>query len=444
MSARMKLQKGENTRMLKIAKLIFLLIFITLPILAYFKYSDKLSAIFEQDAPLVKLQDNFSGIGLSPRNVKLYLSDKGSGLDSVSVKIEQGNKSKQLFSKNYKGLNLSDEIEFEVKAKEYGFKEGEASLKITIFDKSFFSNLTKSSIEVKLDFTKPHLSVFEDQHNASTFGSELVFYRLKENALKVSGVKYENQIYRGYPAKQVDGSFESKPDVFVAFFPIPDGVSTNDGQLKLYAEDQVGNTATADFFYRVSKQTYRTISQNVDALVLSEKLKELQASKLEENLTAVFANSSEKKLWIDNFSKVPAREVKGFGQSIVYSSADEESEPLFAREVLYTALLNAPISATNNGKVVFAEELPIYGKTLIVDHGLGFSSVYSGLNKFLKDRDAVVERGELIGLVGNSGFSLSPQLRYQIRLHGVSVKPSEWSDPYWVRDHLEVKINNAK
>lgn len=82
-----------------------------------------------------------------------------------------------------------------------------------------------------------------------------------------------------------------------------------------------------------------------------------------------------------------------------------------------------PIYAINDGRVCFAQKLPTYGKTLIIDHGLGIFSLYLHLNQFKVKKDQVVKRGDIIAFSGNTGYSIEPHLHFSVKIKGASVDP---------------------
>ncbi len=87
------------------------------------------------------------------------------------------------------------------------------------------------------------------------------------------------------------------------------------------------------------------------------------------------------------------------------------------------AVEGTPIYAINDGKVVLVEELTVYGNTIIIDHGLGIYSLYLHLSEFKVSEGEMVEKGKIIGLVGNTGWSLGPHLHLSIKVNGESVDP---------------------
>lgn len=88
-----------------------------------------------------------------------------------------------------------------------------------------------------------------------------------------------------------------------------------------------------------------------------------------------------------------------------------------------TAEIGTPIHAINGGKVRFAEGLTNYGKTMVVDHGLGIFSLYLHLSEFLAAPGEVVAHGATIGRTGNTGYVLAPHLHFSMRLGPASIDP---------------------
>jgi hypothetical protein len=85
--------------------------------------------------------------------------------------------------------------------------------------------------------------------------------------------------------------------------------------------------------------------------------------------------------------------------------------------------MNTEVYAVNDGKVVFTKELTNYGRTVIIDHGLGIYSLYLHLETFKVLEGDKVEKGNIIGLSGNTGYSIAPHLHFSIKLNGSSVDP---------------------
>ncbi|MDI6602569.1 MAG: peptidoglycan DD-metalloendopeptidase family protein [Patescibacteria group bacterium] len=81
------------------------------------------------------------------------------------------------------------------------------------------------------------------------------------------------------------------------------------------------------------------------------------------------------------------------------------------------------VYAINDGVVRFSQELTTYGKTIIIDHGLGIFSLYLHLDEFKVFEGKTVKRGEIVALSGNTGYSIAPHLHWGVKISGASVDP---------------------
>lgn len=93
-------------------------------------------------------------------------------------------------------------------------------------------------------------------------------------------------------------------------------------------------------------------------------------------------------------------------------------------------LIDAPkgqkVYAVAAGKVVFAEWLQGYGLLLIINHGHGYMSLYGRNEVLYKKVGDVVNGGELIANVGDSGGYDTSSLYFAIRYNGTPVNPQKW------------------
>lgn len=85
-----------------------------------------------------------------------------------------------------------------------------------------------------------------------------------------------------------------------------------------------------------------------------------------------------------------------------------------------------PIYAPAKGKVTFAGNDGSYGLSVSITHGNGISTRYAHMQGFATKKGQLVERGQVIGYVGNTGRSTGPHLHYEVRLSGVPVNPKRY------------------
>jgi len=88
--------------------------------------------------------------------------------------------------------------------------------------------------------------------------------------------------------------------------------------------------------------------------------------------------------------------------------------------------LGNPVVATAEGVVVETKNDRIGGKTILINHGGGLSTLFCHLDKILVRPGQKVKRGEVIGLVGKTGKALGPHLHYEVQVNGKSVNPLQY------------------
>ncbi len=81
-----------------------------------------------------------------------------------------------------------------------------------------------------------------------------------------------------------------------------------------------------------------------------------------------------------------------------------------------------------------------YGNQVRIRHADGYSSIYAHLSEVLVTRGQFVKRGQLIGLVGNTGHSTGPHLHYTLKKQGATARgetnfPHDIIDPMPYLDH---------
>ena len=83
----------------------------------------------------------------------------------------------------------------------------------------------------------------------------------------------------------------------------------------------------------------------------------------------------------------------------------------------------APAGGTVVG--VFPDQV-VRGNSIVIDHGLGVYTIYMHLNEILVEQGAVVESGQLIGIIGTTGRSTGPHLHFEVDIQGTPVNPLTW------------------
>jgi septal ring factor EnvC (AmiA/AmiB activator) len=84
------------------------------------------------------------------------------------------------------------------------------------------------------------------------------------------------------------------------------------------------------------------------------------------------------------------------------------------------------VVAAASGVVIYIDWLRGYGQFIIVDHGLGYYTLYANLSDVLVESGDHVKAGELIALVGDSGSLEGPKLHFEVRYKKDQLNPMEW------------------
>ncbi len=92
----------------------------------------------------------------------------------------------------------------------------------------------------------------------------------------------------------------------------------------------------------------------------------------------------------------------------------------------FRASLGTSVYAMNSGKVVFADSLRNFGKTVIIDHGLGVMTLYMHLSEIKVKLGDHIEKEYLIAKSGDTGYALGPHLHLSVRIGGLSIDPQKF------------------
>lgn len=145
-------------------------------------------------------------------------------------------------------------------------------------------------------------------------------------------------------------------------------------------------------------------------------------------------NSSKTKLWSEPFIAPAKGVITTEYYEIRYTNGNPT--PRYHTGIDIAAPYNTPILATNSGKVVLAEEMTLTGKTLVIDHGCGLYSTYCHLNTMNFRVGQNILRGDVLGLMGSTGFSTGSHLHFEICCNGICLDPEFFYDKDFNYDSL--------
>jgi len=103
--------------------------------------------------------------------------------------------------------------------------------------------------------------------------------------------------------------------------------------------------------------------------------------------------------------------------------------PIYKTEMMhtgmdFTASIGTPIHATGNGQVSKVEMNGRgFGNNIIINHGYGYQTLYGHMSRIAVKMGQKINRGDIIGYVGNTGSSTGPHLHYEVHKNGTPVNP---------------------
>ena len=410
---------------------------------------------FEWTAPVISIKLDQGYIGTRPFEIEIV--DQGTGLKNAAVVLRAGERDYPIVSEEYDSGVKSKKFSITLTPDKVQHADGPGVLRVTARDRSFWGffngNEATQELYVVVDMTPPTLHLISTDRYINFGGSGLVFYQTSPDAV-LSGVKVGSYFFKGYR-----GNLKA-PDMYLAFFAHPHDVV--DSKALIIAEDAAGNVSQREFTYVLKNIKKRKKSvQLSDELIQSRVIPLLggdpsgqrgmkkafvavnhdMRSQNEAKINEVCAESKNELLWDQPFHQLSNSQVEAnFGDERTYYYKGEIIDRAFHLGYDLAVTRNYPVEAANNGSVVFSDDLGIYGRTVIIDHGLGLFTLYSHMSTLSVKKGDKVERKQVIGKTGETGLTTGDHLHYTTLIHGVPVLPLEWWDGRWVEENVLSRI----
>ncbi len=397
----------------------------------------------------------------------VVISDVKMGLRDVKVSIKQDGPVIPLLKKNFpyiglfnkKGVHIFNE-EFTLNPKQLNLVQGQANLIIEIHDfskrRGGDGNLTILEHTMTVDTIPPSMTTISRSHNINRGGSGLISYRVS-NDTQESGVVINDIFFQGVPFIN-----DSQTGIYLCYFAFPCNVK-KDAALYLWAKDMADNEIKKPFHYhtrqkRFRKDTIRVSDRLLDAIITSfspeifkpddsniEKYLFINGTLRKENtafLKELCQSPSKEKLWDGPWLRMKkAATMAGFGDERTYYYKNKIVDRQLHMGIDLASFAKSPVQAANTGRVIFAQDLGIYGLTIVIDHGQGLFTMYGHLSSIDVAVDQVINKGDIIGVTGTTGLAMGDHLHFGFLVHGVPVNPGEWWDPHWIEDNIQKKLS---
>ncbi len=420
----------------------------------------------EGEMPKFQLESPVHTIGTS-YTLKGWATDQKSGLRRVWIAILHQGKERVLLDQTFPskgflrgGLVQKQLVSLEIKADAFGLSDGDALLRTAVWDYSYrgwgAGNRIYAEQKILIDTQPPVIDVLTRTHNLNQGGAGLAIYRISEPGT-VNGVQVADRFFPGY------SGFFSDPALYIAFFAIPYDKGPG-SKLSVRAADPAGNTCQTGLAYHINPRHFKQDTLTISDAFLKAKMPEFEHALNIENTSASLINKfiavnrelrqasnrtlidackkcEAKQYWDGPFLRLPRSMRKaGFAdhRKYLYNGITVDEQVHLGIDLASTA--RSPVPAANNGRVVFAEYLGIYGKTVVLNHGFGLFSMYGHLSRIEVTRDQVVSRGDAIGFTGTTGLAGGDHLHYAMIVGHTFVNPVEWWDPAWIKHNVTDKL----
>ncbi|HHI02784.1 MAG TPA: M23 family metallopeptidase [candidate division Zixibacteria bacterium] len=195
-------------------------------------------------------------------------------------------------------------------------------------------------------------------------------------------------------------------------FNLPE-ISTDERQLGIGGPDNLSNEQ-----FTKALQVAHSTEAEVDALI---RLSHFEQEKYSE----VYEMLSDKRELLNHTPSIrPARgyQIRGFGM---------KDDPFTGYKRFHAGIdiankIGTPIYATADGVVRTTGRGEDLGKYIVINHGFGYMTKYGHLDGIKVKRGQKIRRGDIIGLMGSTGYSTGPHLHYEVIKNNKKINPVKY------------------
>lgn len=330
--------------------------------------------------------------------------------------------------------------------------DGKAQLIVRTASNDFRGKKDQKSFDLDVMTAPPHVVADGVQHYINQGGSEMAVFT-PSGAWTEAGVKVGDYTFRSFPLPNHPGQYFS---LFALSWQLP-----VDTPISVYASNPSGAEAKTTFWYKVFPKKFRASTIPLESMNIDRIVNQIDTQhKVQGDLVQrfVYINSEMRKA--NNKTLADLRfqtESKFLWTGAFLPMVDSTVESRFADDRTYTwqgkkvdeqthlgfdlaKLAHSPIPASNDGRVIWAQDLGIYGNCIVIDHGFGLQTIYGHLSEFLVKKGDMVKKGQVIGKTGSTGLAGGDHLHFTMQVDGVQVNAVEWWDPHWIKDRILSKM----
>jgi murein DD-endopeptidase MepM/ murein hydrolase activator NlpD len=345
------------------------------------------------------------------------------------------------------------DIRFNAGSKEApNLKEGKARLVVEAISNDFRGATDTIATDVDVVLRPPSVSADGFQHYINQGGSEMALLTVS-GSWDEAGVRVGKDTYRSFPINGGGASGQR-----LALFAFPWDMPLDTAPV-VFARNSAGTEAQARLWFKIFPKKFRKRDLEIDDKFLDKVVNQIDPGGSGDLLTRFLKingemrrqnnqtladlrfKTAEKFLWTDSFLQLANSKVESeFAdvRSYIYKGKKVDQQVHLGFDLAVTA--HTPVLSSNDGRVVWAAPLGIYGNCIVVDHGYGLQSIYGHLSSIAVKEGDMVKRGEEMGKSGSTGLAGGDHLHYSMQVEGVEVNPVEWWDEHWIKDHVQNRL----
>ena len=346
----------------------------------------------------------------------------------------------------------ASEFSFEAgRAKAPALKEGKARLIVEAQSNDLRASVDSIAADIDVIFRPPSVTTDSFQHYINQGGSELALLS-PSGSWTEAGVRVGDLTFRSFPLRGGER---------IALFAYPWDLSRDTAPV-VFVKNSAGTEATARFWYKVFPKKFRARDLPIDDAFLEKVVNQIDPSgsgdllsrflKINgemrrannKTLADLRMKTEEKFLWSQPFLQLANSKVEsGFAdvRSYIYKGKKVDQQTHLGFDLAVGQ--HTPVPAANDGKIVWAAPLGIYGNCIVVDHGYSLQSIYAHLSEIAVKEGQMVRRGESMGKSGSTGLAGGDHLHFSMQIDGVQVNPIEWWDQHWIHDHVFGRLQSG-
>ncbi len=410
-------------------------------------------------SPAVTLPASVTALGQATP-ISVHVADPH-GIRKVSVLVEQNGTEYRMAEASAPARrfrwqrNVADhDYKFTVGVKTTPqLKDGQARLIVEATSNDFRARTARLECDVVVVSRPPMVSVDSDQHYLYLGMADLVTFNVSGYATD-AGVRVGEQKFRAWP---MPGGKPGSFSIFAYAWNMPEGTAP-----LVYAANP-GSEVTGSMVYQFPKKEqpkYRVRDLQLDDKFIQKVVNELDPSgtgdmverfvrinkemRIANNKTLadLRLKSEPKFLWSQPFLQQPNTKVEANFADVrnyVYQGRRIDQEVHLGYDLSSTQ--HVGVVASNDGRVVYAAPLGIYGNCIVLDHGYGLQSVYGHMSEIDVHEGDMVKRGQIMGKSGTTGMAGGDHIHFSMLLEGVQIDPKEWWDAHWIKDHIAKRVD---